>query len=66
MKVWARCPQCKKLTEYGADAPDRRLRCAWCGTMVKIPPASELEDAARILRTDGGAVYIDENGKVYG
>lgn len=66
MKVLAKCPQCKKLTEFGSHAADRRLRCAWCKTMIKIPPASELERSARLIRTDEGAIFIAEDGKLYG
>ncbi|HSV27294.1 MAG TPA: hypothetical protein VLH60_05320 [Sedimentisphaerales bacterium] len=66
MKVLAKCPQCSRVAELGADAPDRRLKCAQCGRRFKVPAWSELEDAARIIRTDNGAIYIDENGRVYG
>lgn len=66
MKVLAKCPQCKKTTQFGAEAADRRLKCQWCGKRFKVPAWSELEDAARIIRTDDGAVYIDEDGRIYG
>jgi hypothetical protein len=66
VRVLAKCPQCKRITEFGEDSPDRRLKCAWCGRLIKIPPLEELENAGRLIRTAEGAIYIDENGRLYG
>jgi hypothetical protein len=66
MKILAKCPGCGKVTQFGEGAPDRRMRCAACGRMFKIPPWEELQDAARLIKTEDGAIFIDENGKVYG
>jgi len=66
MKVLAKCPECRRVTEFDATAADRRLKCGWCGRRFKIPAWNELEDAARIIKTDEGAIYIDEDGKLYG
>jgi ribosomal protein L37AE/L43A len=66
MKVLAKCPQCKRTTQFDEQSPDRRMKCAWCGRMFKIPAWEELADAARIIKTQDGAIYIDENGRLYG
>jgi hypothetical protein len=66
MKLLAKCPECKQLTEFGPEAADRRLRCAWCKKKIKIPPAGELADSPMVIRTGEGAVFIDDKGQVYG
>jgi hypothetical protein len=45
---------------------DRRQRCRSCGRLFKVPDAQQIEKALQVARQAGKAVFIDEDGSVYG
>ena len=66
MEIIAKCPGCGQSYQFDVDAADKRARCPKCRTLFKLPHPDELASAAEILKNARKAIYVDENGRVYG
>lgn len=65
MKILAKCPACGRILELELEDADKRKRCAMCGRMFKVPRLDKLQKAMEIIETASGAVFVDENGRVF-
>ena len=66
MQIMATCPGCHRVRLLEAEAADRRIKCAQCGRLFKVPKPEDVPEAAKIIERAKGTVYVDENGKTYG
>jgi len=66
MKLLAGCPNCGCALQLSLSAADRRLTCPACGRKFKVPALENLQKALSVADAAKGAVYVDENGNVYG
>jgi uncharacterized protein (DUF983 family) len=66
MRILAKCPGCGGQIQLTIGHLDRRQRCQACGHLFKIPDAQQLERAIKVAKDAGGAIFVDENGRVYG
>lgn len=66
MRILAKCPGCGGRIELEIQYLDRRQRCRSCGRLFKVPDAQQIEKALQVARQAGKAVFIDEDGRVYG
>ncbi len=66
MKLLAGCPNCGRTLELSLSAADRRIDCPACGRKFKVPTLENLQKALSVADAAKGAIYVDENGNVYG
>ena len=66
MQIIAQCPLCSDAWLLGPEAADRRIRCQSCNRLFKVPKLDEVPKAVKIINQAKGAIYVDQNGKIYG
>ncbi len=66
MQIIAQCPNCGNSWLLEADAADRRLRCAKCRQLFKVPKLEDVPKAVKIIKQSKNTLYVDEDGKIYG
>jgi len=66
MQIIAKCPKCKSAWLLGSTVADRRITCRKCGLLFKIPKLEEISKAVKVIETAAGAVYVDQDGKIFG
>lgn len=66
MRLLAKCPVCRTVTELTPEHADKRMRCVVCRRLFKVPDASTLQEALDLLGGAVGDVFVDEQGNVYG
>jgi transposase-like protein len=66
MKLLAKCPVCKCVTELQISDADKRIRCAVCRRLFKVPDTDTLTQALDRLAGASSDVFVDENGNLYG
>lgn len=66
MEIIAKCPRCHTQWALHSSAVDRRITCAQCGRLFKVPPLQEIPKAERIIRDAKSTLYVDEDGRTYG
>jgi hypothetical protein len=66
MQIIAKCPKCKNCLLLDSVAADRRITCRKCGLLFKVPKLEEISKAVKVIETATGAVYVDEDGKIFG
>jgi hypothetical protein len=66
MQIIAQCPYCKSCWLLDETAADRRVKCANCRRLFKIPKLEDVPKAAKVIRSAKGTVYVDELGRTYG
>ncbi len=66
MKLLAGCPNCGRTLHLSLSAADRRIACPACGRMFKVPDLGDLQKALSVADAAKGAIYVDEDGNVYG
>ena len=65
-QLLAACPNCGRTLELSLSAADRRIACPACGRKFKVPNLEDLQKALSVADAAKGAIYVDENGNVYG
>ena len=66
MQIIAQCPGCGNSWVLGSEAADRRVRCARCRRLFKVPKLEEVPKAVKVIERAKGTVYVDQNGRTYG
>ncbi len=66
MKLLAGCPNCGRTLHLSLSAADRRITCPACGRKFKVPDLGDLQKALSVADAAKGAIYVDEDGNVYG
>ena len=66
MQIIAKCPSCGNCWLLGSDAADRRIRCAKCRRLFKVPKLNEVSKAVTMVNQAKRTVYVDQAGKTYG
>ena len=66
MRLLAKCPVCKCVTELLMSDADKRIRCAVCRRLFKVPDTDTLRQALDRLAGASSDVFVDENGNLYG
>ena len=66
MQIIAKCPECCRTWRLDSSVADRRIRCAKCGRLFKVPKPDEVPKATEVIERAKGTIYVDEAGKTYG
>ncbi|MFC1738803.1 hypothetical protein ACFL1G_07140 [Planctomycetota bacterium] len=66
MQIIAQCPNCSNCWLLDADAADKRIKCHTCRTVFKIPKLEGVPKAVKIIQQAKGAIYVDQDGRIYG
>ncbi|MHC4636369.1 MAG: hypothetical protein ACYTBP_02110 [Planctomycetota bacterium] len=66
MQIIVQCPYCSNVQLLDVTAADKRLRCPECQKLFKVPRLEEVPKAVKVIKTDDGAILIDEKGRTYG
>ena len=66
MQIMAQCPRCGRVWLLENGTVDRRIRCAKCGRLFKVPKPDEVPKATKVIEQAKGSIYVDEAGKTYG
>ena len=66
MKIIAQCLGCGNSRLLDSDAADRRIRCAKCHRLFKVPKLEDVPKATKIINQSKNTLYVDEDGKTYG
>ena len=67
----ARYPECKSTMPVDEEGRPARpaltdIACPACGRMFKVPTLDGLQKALSVADAAKGAIYVDEDGNVYG
>lgn len=65
MKLLAKCPVCRTVTELSMEHADKRIRCALCRRLFKVPDSGTLQHALDLLGQASSDVFVDEQGNLY-
>lgn len=65
MKIQAKCPRCLLSQDFALEKAGKRVRCAACRKIFKIPTVEVLSKALDIVESAAGTVYVDQDGNVY-
>ncbi len=66
MRLLAKCPGCGGQLQFSISDLDKRKHCDRCGRLFKIPDAEHIKTALATASAVGEAVYVDEQGRIYG
>ena len=65
MKLLAKCPICRTVMELTMEHADKRIRCAVCRRLFKVPDAAAMGRALEVLAQAASDLYVDEQGNFY-
>jgi len=66
MRIIAQCPYCGNCWLLDETAADRRIKCANCRRLFKIPKLEDVPKAVKVIKNAKGTVYVDESGRTFG